>query len=86
MQRLKSFKKHTGKKKIVILMLGVCVVTLSLLIGKTYAIYQSENEVRFINAKVRWPRANEVSYITTSNSKVTNVEEALNDLYGKIGK
>ena len=63
-----------------ILLLGILVA------GISYATYQTSNEVTFINAKVRWPRANEISYITTNNSKVTNVEEALNDLYGKIGK
>ena len=83
--KLRSFEKKKVKKEI-ILILGAFAVVLSLLIGKTYAIYQSESEVRFINAKVRWPRVNEISYTTTNNSKVTNVEEALNDLYGKIGK
>ena len=83
--KLRSFEKKKVKKEI-ILILGAFAVVLSLLIGKTYAIYQSESEVRFINAKVRWPRANEISYITTNNSKVTNVEAALNDLYGKLGK
>ena len=86
MQRLKKFNKKEKQKKVVILMLGIFVVSLSILIGKTYAIYQSENEVRFINAKVRWPRANEITYTTSKNTKVTNVEEALNDLYEKIGK
>ena len=84
--RLKNFNKYERKKKIVFLIIGIFAVTLSLLIGKTYAIYQSESKVTFINAKVRWPRANEISYITTNNSKVTNVEAALNDLYGKLGK
>ena len=86
MQRLKKFNKKEKQKKVVILMLGIFVVSLSILIGKTYEIYQSENEVTFINAKVRWPRANEITYTTSENTEVTNVEEALNDLYGKIGK
>ena len=84
--KIKKFKRKGKEKKIVILMLGIFGVTLSLLMGKTYAIYQSENEVTFINAKVRWPRANEITYTTSENTEVTNVEEALNDLYGKIGK
>ena len=83
--KLRSFEKKKVKKEI-ILILGAFAVVLSLLIGKTYAIYQSESEVTFINAKVRWPRADEITYTTSVNTKVTNVEEALNDLYGKIGK
>ncbi len=69
--KIKKFKRKGKEKKIVILMLGIFGVTLSLLMGKTYAIYQSENEV---------------TYTTSENTEVTNVEEALNDLYGKIGK
>ena len=86
MQKIKNLNNLKSKKKIVFLIIGIFVVSLSILIGKTYAIYQSENEVRFINAKVRWPRANEITYTTSKNTKVTNVEEALNDLYEKIGK
>ncbi len=83
--RLKKFKRKEKQKKIVFLIIGIFGVLVSLLIGKTYAIYQQENEVTFINAKVRWPRANEINY-TTSNRNVLNVEEALNDLYGKLGE
>ena len=57
-----------------------------LLSGISYAVYQNENEVSFINAKVRFPKSNEVTYTTTSNISVKNVEQALNDLYGKLGK
>ena len=86
MQRLKKFKRKEKQKKIVFLIIGVFVLSLSILIGKSYAIYQTSNEVTFINAKVRWPRADEITYTTSVNTKVTNVEEALNDLYGKLGK
>ena len=86
MQKIKNLNNLKSKKKIVFLIIGIFVVSLSILIGKTYAIYQSESEVTFINAKVRWPRADEITYTTSVNTKVTNVEEALNDLYGKIGK
>ena len=85
MQKLKEFKKKRKNKKIVIIV-GIFAVIVSILIGKTYAIYQKENEVSFINAKVRFPKSSEVTYTTTSNTSVTNIEQALNDLYGKIGK
>ncbi len=68
------------------MIVGVFMVVGILLLGKSYAVYQKEDEVQFINAKVRWPKASEVTYTNTSNKNVTNVEQALNDLYGKLGK
>ncbi len=86
MQRLAKFNKNGKNKKIIIMLVVVFAVVISLVIGSTYAIYQKENEVTFINAKVRFPKANEVTYTTSNNSSVTNVEQALNDLYEKLGE
>lgn len=86
---LKSFKKLSKKrntKKAVIILIVVFVMVLSLLISKSYAIYQNENEVQFINAKLRFPKASEVNYTTTNNNSIANVEQALNDLYKKVGE
>ena len=85
MQKLEEFKKKRKNKKIVIVV-GIFVVMISMLIKKTYAIYQKETEISFINAKVRFPKSSEVTYTTTSNTNIKNVEQALNDLYGKLGK
>ena len=84
MQKLEEFKKKRKNKKIVII--GIFLVIISLLIKTTYAIYQKETEISFINARVRFPKSNEVTYTTTSNTNIKNVEQALNDLYGKLGK
>ena len=84
MQKIEKFKKRSKNKKIVIIV-GIFAVMISLLIKTTYSIYQKENEVSFINTKVRFPKSSEVTY-TTSNNNVTNVEQALNDLYKKAGE
>ena len=84
MQKLEEFKKKRKNKKIVII--GIFLVIISLLIKTTYAIYQKETEISFINARVRFPKSSEVTYTTTSNTNIKNVEQALNDLYGKLGK
>ena len=83
---LKKFNKNEINRKNVIIIVGVFMVIGILLLGTSYAVYQREDEITFINAKVRWPKASEVTYTTTSNTSVTNVEQALNDLYGKLGK
>lgn len=64
---------------------SVLLIMLSLLISYTYAVYQKEDEITFVNAKVRFPDASEVTYTNSSNSNVTNVAEALTDLYEKLG-
>ena len=83
--KLKRFSKGKKKKGEVIL---ICIIMLgiSMIIKRTYAFFQNESEVRFINVKVRFPKASEVIYTTTSNTSVKNVEQAINDLYGKVGK
>lgn len=78
--------KKKQKQKYLILLISIFVIIVILLIGKTYALYQKETEVTFINAKVRWPYANEIIYTTSANSKITNIEQALNDLYEKLGE
>ena len=83
---LKKFKKEETKRKKVIKIFGAFIMIGILLSGISYAVYKRETEVTFINAKVRWPKASEITYTTTSNTSVTNVEQALNDLYGKLGK
>ena len=85
MQKLEEFKRKRKNKKVIVI-IGIFVVMISLLIKSTYSIYQKETEVSFINARVRFPKSSEVTYTTTSNTNVKNVEQALNDLYGKIGK
>ena len=84
--KLKRFKKEETKRKKVIKIFVVFAVVGILLSGISYAVYQRETEVTFINAKVRWPKASEITYTTTSKTSVKNVEQALNDLYGKLGK
>ncbi len=85
LQRLKKFNKNEIDRKKVIMIVGVFMVVGILLLGTSYAVYQKEDEVQFINAIVRWPAASEVTYMTTSNTSVKNVEQAVNDLYGKLG-
>ena len=85
MQKLEEFKRKIKNKK-VILLIAIITISISLLIKTTYSIYQKETEVSFINAKTRFPKSSEITYTTTSNTSVKNVEQALNDLYGKLGK
>ena len=82
---MKGFNKDNKKKKVIISILIITLVGL-VLVQSSYAFFQRQTEVRFINAKVRFPKASEVTYTTTSNTSVKNVEQALNDLYGKLGK
>ena len=81
---MKRFNKDNKKKKVII---SILIITLGglVLVQSSYAFFQRQTEVRFINAKVRFPKASEVTYTTTSNTSVKNVEQALNDLYGKLG-
>ena len=81
---MKRFNKDNKKKKVIISILIITLVGL-VLVQSSYAFFQRQTEVRFINAKVRFPKASEVTYTTTSNTSVKNVEQALNDLYGKLG-
>ena len=81
---MKRFKKDNKKNKVIISFLVIALVGL-VLIQSSYAYFQRQTEVRFINAKVRFPKASEVTYTTTSNASVKNVEQALNDLYEKLG-
>lgn len=81
---MKKFNKDNKKKKIIISILIITLVGL-VLVQSSYAFFQKQTEVTFINAKVRFPKASEVTYTTTSNTSVKNVEQALNDLYGKLG-
>ena len=83
--KLRRFQR-SKKRKLGLILIGILLVGTSLIIGSTYAVYQRQTEVRFINAKVRFPKSSEITYTTTSNSNVKNVEQALNDLYGKLGK
>ena len=57
---------------------------LSLLIRNSYALYQRNIELTFINTK--WSKANEISYTTKTNTEITNVEQVLNELYKKLGE
>ncbi len=82
---LKKFNKNEINRKKVIMIVGVFMVVGILLLGTSYAIYQKEDEVQFINAKVRWPKASEVIYTNANNKNVTNVEQALNNLYERLG-
>ncbi len=54
---------------------------LSLLIRNSYALYQRNIELTFINTK--WSKANEISYTTKTNTEITNVKQILNELNRK---
>ena len=85
MKRLKKFRTLENKINISAkIFCGLLIIGI-VLVGKTYAEYKEETEVTFINVKVRWPRAAEISYVTTHNENVTTVEQALNDLYERLG-
>ena len=81
-----NLSKFNNKKKFGIKIIVVLIIIAIILIKTTYAIYQKETEISFINARVRFPKSNEVTYTTTGNINIKNVEQALNDLYGKLGK
>ncbi len=81
---MKTFKKKEKKKQFFIVAIATMAL-LVLIVGITYAVYQEETEITFINTKVRWPNADEISYTTTNNNDITNVEQALNDLYERLG-
>lgn len=83
--KLKRFKKKGNNNKYIYVTI-ICLMLAIMAVGISYAKYETSDEVQFINATVRWPKANEIAYTNTKNSSVTNVEQALNDLYGKIGK
>lgn len=81
----KFLVKRNIRKKIIIGLYAFLIIGI-LSVGASYAFFQNETEITFINAKIRFPTASEVTYTTANNISVKNVEQALNDLYGKLGK
>lgn len=84
MRKIGKFTKDS--KKINFVVVGAFLFIGILIVGTSYALYQHEDEVNFISAKVRFPDASEVSYTNSNNSNVKTVEQALNDLYERVGK
>lgn len=81
--RLRSLKKEIDLRNKIIIVISFLLLIIAIVLKTTYAIYQREEEITFINAKVRFPNASEISY-SNKNENITNVEQALSDLYERF--